>query len=380
MPDEKLVLFSKGKFEKVDVKLSNIRLWRKEVLRFGQWIHPEDKSVKFDITPDVVQQVVANFNAGVPDVSPIVLTHTDDPRAKVGRVKSFVVTETGLDAIMTVDDDGVNGNIDSGEKAPGVSCWLSMNYQHKESGDKIGAVVKHVALVNHPYIEGMKGFEAVLSDAEEADKDSVPLIFLSEKKKTSKEELPMNKDELIKELKEKHEVDVTALLSDSEGLKALQKMVEDVERIEPIKLSDELTKAIRERLKLSESDDINVIDVLTSTFATKKDDDQKKDDPKLIAALSEIETLKKENAEAKADKAVDVLFSEGYLFPKEKESYKKLYLSDVNTFNTMVEARKASGKVLNLSEEGTQGGDTESDDDVLKRNVEAAKDEGSIAK
>ena len=29
MPDEKLVLFSKGKFEKVDVKLSNILLWRK---------------------------------------------------------------------------------------------------------------------------------------------------------------------------------------------------------------------------------------------------------------------------------------------------------------------------------------------------------------
>lgn len=379
MPDSRLALFSSDKnYEKISLKLSDVRMWRKQVLQLGMWRHPEDKDVQFEITPEVIEQVVANFNAGVPGIAPVTATHTDDPRAKLGEVKSFVVTPTGLDAIFTVDDDKLNENIASSEKAPGVSCWLNLNYQHKQSGDKIGAVVKHVALVNHPYIEGMEGFQAVLSEAADEDKDCLPLVYLSEKKiKNSKqlEEKVMKKEEMIAKLKEDHSVDVTALLSDSEGLKTLQKRVEDGELVEKLALSEELQKKIREQFKLSEDEEINILSILDKLFEKNTGEETKLSD-----AIKEIAGLKETLNKKEADVRVEALLSGGFIFPKESESMKELYLSDSKLFEKMDAARREAGTVVKLSEEGTVGDNKETVEEATKRNVEAAQAEGYVAK
>ena len=54
--------------------------------------------------------------------------------------------------------------------------------------------LQHIRTSLEGFVERL-GFEAVLSDAEEADKDAVPCIFLSDNKKVSKEDTSMNKDE-----------------------------------------------------------------------------------------------------------------------------------------------------------------------------------------
>ena len=127
-----------------------LKLWRKQVLAYGTWVHPQDKDIKFVITKDVIREIVANFNLGFPIESPVILTHTDDPRHKIGTVKSYIQTDKGMDVIMVVSDEQMNLNLGDEIKAPGVSVWLNLNYQDKQSGKSIGAVVKHVALVNHP--------------------------------------------------------------------------------------------------------------------------------------------------------------------------------------------------------------------------------------
>jgi hypothetical protein len=252
-----------------------------------------------------------------------------------------------------------------------------LNYQHKQSGDKIGAVVKHVALVNHPYIEGMEGFQAVLSEAAEEDKDCLPLVYLSEKKKKNfkrSEEKVMKKDEMIAKLKEEHQIDVTALSSDSEGLKALQKRVEDGELVEKLALSEELQKKIREQFKLSEDEEINILTILDKLFEKNSGEDTKLSD-----AIKEIAELKETLDKKEADTRVDALLTEGFIFPKEVDSMKELYLSDAKLFDKMDAARREAGKVVKLSEEGTVGDKEESVEDATKRNVDAAKAEGYVA-
>lgn len=386
MPDLRFALFNNNKgYKRVDVKLSNIRLWRKQVLRFGRWKHPENKDIEFEITPAVLSQVINNFNAGIPVEAPVVLTHTDDPRMKKGRVKSFVVTKDGLDAIMTVDDAELNESLGSEEKAPGVSCWLDLNYVHKETGEKIGAVVKHVALVNHPYIEGMESFQAVLSEAEEGDQ-YLPLVYLSEEDKTKKVtggNQMSKKDELIKSLKEDHNIDVEALLGESKTLAELQGKIEKGEFIsaedaKKVMLGDDLVKKIRETLELSGDAEIDVASVITKLLEAGA-----KGKTELTEATKRIDNLEKKIEKGEAEKAVSTLLSEGFLFPKEKEAYEALYESDKTTFTKLVEARKASGKVVELTEDGTNFGDGEVTVDAQKeidRQVEAAKKEGLVAK
>jgi hypothetical protein len=184
----------------------------------------------------------------------------------------------------------------------------------------------------------------------------------------------MKKDEMIAKLKEEHQIDVTALSSDSEGLKALQKRVEDGELVEKLALSEELQKKIREQFKLSEDEEINILTILDKLFEKNSGEDTKLSD-----AIKEIAELKETLDKKEADTRVDALLTEGFIFPKEVDSMKELYLSDAKLFDKMDAARREAGKVVKLSEEGTVGDKEESVEDATKRNVDAAKAEGYVA-
>ena len=228
-----------------------VKLYRKPILKFGIWRHPDDRDTEFEITPKVVKQISENFMTGVPVEAPIVLTHTDDPKAKVGGVKQFIPTDEGLDALFTVADADMVKKIDNKETAPGVSCWLDLNYKDKKSNDTVGAVVKHVALVNHPYIEGLGGYQVVsLSEDKEAEK-FVPLI-MSEKNLKTENNMPSKLEDIQKVLKEEHKIDLVKL---QEDLKTFNKRIEDGELIkkeEAPALSEEVITSIKKKLELSE--------------------------------------------------------------------------------------------------------------------------------
>jgi len=380
MPNIQLAFFDENKdFEKQDGKL-----WRKPILAFGTWKHPENRDVEFEITPAVADEIIANFKKGVPVEAPVVLTHTDDPKKKVGLIKEFIKTDVGLDAVLSVDDEEMNGNIESSDRAPGVSCWLDLEYRDKKTDEELGAVVKHVALVNHPYIEGLGGYEAVsLSDA---DVKYTPLI-MSEKNKTGGHMMPGEKVELTKEnamefLKSKEKVDVTALLADSEELKTLSDKIdkgelvskEDKEKL----LSDEMIKKIKDELKLGDGDDKKPDELVKAML--EKFIELSKEQKKVTDTVGGLE---EKITGMEADKAVGALLSEGFAFPTEKLVLTKMYMTDYKLFEEMAKVRRDGKKLVELDEKGieeveAEKSETAQDEKDLKRNVEAAQEEGLI--
>lgn len=382
MPNVKLAFFDEKKnFEKQDGKL-----WRKPILAFGTWRHPENRDVEFEITSEVADQIIANFKKGVPVEAPVVLTHTDDPKMKVGLIKEFIKTDVGLDAVLSVDDEEMNGNIESSDRAPGVSCWLDLEYKDKKTDEELGAVVKHVALVNHPYIEGLGGYQAVsLSDA---DEKYTPLI-MSESNKSGGHMMPGEKVELTKEnaiqfLKDKEKVDVAALLSDSEELKVLSERIdkgelvskEDKEKL----LSDEMVKRIKEELKLGEGDNKKPDELVRAML--DKFIELSKDQKKVTETVGGLE---EKITGMEADKAVGALLLEGFAFPTEKTVLTKMYKTDFKLFEEMAKVRREGKKLVELGEKGVEEiekdqVEVEQDGKDLKRNIEAAQEEGLIPK
>lgn len=378
---ERYVLMGDNKdFQKQFSKKKGVSLWIKEVLRFGKWKHPENSEIEFSITPEVARQIVENFDSGIPEDAPVTLTHTDNPQMKVGKVRKFVVTDRGLSAVLAVADDSINSIIESPEKAPGVSCWLDLNYKDKQSGEPVGAVVKHVALVNHPYIEGMEGFKAVLSSLQE-EKDTFLPLRLSEESKSEKDEsMEITKEVAISELKEKHNIDVEALLSASAELKSLHDRIDKGELVTQADvatfLSEELIKRVKELLKLGEGAvDLKqvvqtLLDKLTETST------------QLSESSAKLSEAQKEIAVGKTDKELSVLMSEGRVLPKEKDSLIKLSLANPTVFSELITARKEGEPLIKLSESGTAHGESEEKTpevvkkEAIERNVEKAKGEG----
>jgi len=379
MPNIRLALFD----EKKDFEKKGAKLWRKQILAFGVWVHPENKETKFEITPEVADQIINNFKEGVPVEAPVVLTHTDNPKMKVGGVKEFIKTDEGLDAVLTVDDEDMNSNIESSDKAPGVSCWLDLEYKNKQTNEDVGAVVKHVALVNHPYIEGLSGFQDVsLSDKEEK---FTPLI-MSEEKLAGGINMPeITKEIAIKFLKDKEKVDVEALLSDSEELKVISDRIDKGELVSKEDkqklLSDELMKKLKKELKLDEGEDSKnaeeVVKGLLEKFVTLSNTQEKTD--------KEIKDIQGELTEMRAETAVTALLSEGFGFPKEKPTLMKLYKSDAALFEEMAKTRREGKKFVELGEKGVEEQEAKEaeaveDQKEIDKQVAASQEEGTIPK
>jgi phage I-like protein len=251
-------------------------------------------------------------------------------------------------------------NIKNKEKTPGVSCWLDLNYKDKQSDKDVGAVVKHVALVNHPYIEGLGGYEAVsLSEDKEAEK-FVPLVM--SESKSMKDGKIMKLNDVLKVLKEEHKIDVPKLQGD---LKILNKQIEDGDLVKkaevPATLSEELLTEIKEKLEIDEKV-TKVDEIVKALFAKVKETLKLSEskDKKETALEKEVKALRKENDESKAkltemeaDKAIDALVVENKVLPAEKETLKKLYTKDQALFTEFVATR--SKPLIELAEIGAKG-------------------------
>lgn len=373
-------------FEKLAVERDGVKYYRKRILKFGTWRHPKDRKVEFNITPEVATQVANNFMAGIPVEAPIVLTHTDNPKEKVGGVKKFEPVSVGnpdLDGLwawFSVADAKMNENIKSKEKAPGVSCWLDLDYMDKQTNKSVGAVVKHVALVNHPYMEGLGGYEAVsLSEGKEAEK-FIPLIMSEKNNKIGGTDMPKI-EEILKGLKTEHKIDVVQL---QEDLKVLNKQIEDGELIKkadaPV-LSDELLKGIKIKLELSE--DTSTEDTVAK-LTEKLEEVLKVSDKEAEAAKKKDEDFKAlqlEMTEMKADKEIDALVEKNFVLPAEKTGLKKAYIENRALFSELIKTRTAP--LLELVEKGIKSDETadeekKTDEALINAQVKLAEEEGLI--
>jgi hypothetical protein len=138
-------------------------LVRKQILprnKSYRWPSQPDKTLS--ITDGVLDDIIKNFNARTIDTVPFFKVndrngHTEDPEAARGVVVGLEKTADGLDALIQPINDVAREQILSTKL--GASAGLNLAYKKHDTGEDVGAVLRHVAWTPEPWISGMRSFE-----------------------------------------------------------------------------------------------------------------------------------------------------------------------------------------------------------------------------
>lgn len=191
---------------------------KKQILRYGHWEHPAAPK-GLNVTPEYVQTIVKNFQH-TPFV-PVLRGHVEnsdaekDPSLVISKnIKQLEADDKGLNAVFEVEDNEL-------EKYNDVSARIDEEYTNHETGDPVGATLKHIAMVLDPYIKGLNTF------VQATDRSSY-LINLSDihsmtDKKESKTEL---EDQTV-EKKVEETVETPVEATKTETVEAPKEVVEE---------------------------------------------------------------------------------------------------------------------------------------------------------
>lgn len=157
------------------------RLFKKQILKFGNFAHPNLPGEQLVITPEVGQHLIDNFRRKVCDIVqfPIVgddNAHTEDPLRNAGEIVDLSTDDVGVWATIDVRDDKVAPRV--GTTILGASAMLHMDYTDTRTGQKVGPTLLHVAATNRPYITDLANFEEMVSMS--ADGEANEVLALTE--------------------------------------------------------------------------------------------------------------------------------------------------------------------------------------------------------
>lgn len=179
------------------------KTFRKRILRWGRWSHPNAPGGVLDVNPAMGAVLVANFSAGVWDHVAVTKGHPKDEADALDKAAGHVLS---LDVVNSgTADDGVYAIFQAndetapkiGNEIKGCSGGIIPNYVDHELGGKgaVGPVLGHLALTNEPYIKDLGPFEtAHLANKQRA-------LLLSERTELP-EDVAVTKEELIAKAKE----------------------------------------------------------------------------------------------------------------------------------------------------------------------------------
>jgi hypothetical protein len=325
------------------------RLFKKQLLRYGRWVRPDNKAEYFQVTPELVAQMVSNFNAKIiGDKVPLYLAqqpsqpHLVHPTDSVGWIVGLLQESDGMYILADIPDEKV---ADKAEKKllPGISAEYVEHYHRTEDGSDVGAVLKNAVLCNLPYIKNLSQWETVqLSDSEH------PVIVLSE-------DSPMKLEDLLKQLLDEHKIDVKDLQSKAVMLASVQTKLSEGgyknDGSDVVKLADvtamrtENSTLKTENTTLKSGKDAEAVKLAenNATLTTEK-----------ATLLAENTNLKKQVAHNAAVEKVNPLVADGRILAKDKESWIKLAEDAPATFDALVPTLH---KQVQLGELGTGTGD-----------------------
>ncbi len=260
--------------------------YRKQIAKYGEWVNPDypffsDNPI---MTLDEAwgEAIVRNFEnntLGTPVAVPF--THTNDPKENTGTVKSLEsITGDGLYAELDIRDAIALEKLDN-ETLYDVSVSFEWDHVRKDDNKHYGPTLLHVALVNNPYLVGMKGFEKVeASLSRSLNPNSMSLagnnvIMLSRNK--------------MKEL--------SAMGTETN-------LSEDVEEVTP-----EPVETIEET--------IEVVDETTEETTEEASDETVEET--VEDEVTELSRIRLENSELKLSKAFDDLLHDGKVIPAQKD-------------------------------------------------------------
>jgi hypothetical protein len=346
------------------------KLFRKRILKFGEFPHPADPSAKLTINEQVGKSIVRNFHDKVCDIVQIPLAnddnrHVEDPLRNIGEVIDVDVDSNGPDGpgvYATMDIRKPEAAAELGKTLLGTSAMLHMNYTDTKTGRKAGPTLLHTLVTNRPYLTDLGDYrEIVAASADTYARDTV--VFGAQEEKMT------NKEELLEALKADHGIDVVELSQRVEELEAAEPQVVQVD-------PEQLTAALAATLatagapiRSGEDGPITIDDVSEAVIELSQEAVAK--DRVIEQLVREAETAKLAAAEAE----VDGLIGEGRIFPKQRDVYIDLAVNDRERFEKLV----PDDSVVQLSERGVTVYDTPGNDELestIARLRDVAKGEG----
>jgi Mu-like prophage I protein len=307
------------------------RLFKKQLLRYGEYAHPNVSGEKLVVDETMVDSIIANFSAKVCDIVQVPVAndsnaHVEDPFRNIGEVVDLTKEKDGLYGFIDVRK--AEAAEDLGKTLIGASAMIHMNYTDTRSGKKVGPTLLHAAITNRPYIVDMADFEEIV--AASADNYGERPVVL-----TDKEENGMaTKEELIQQLRDEYEVDVEALEAEAIAAKSQDELV------------SALTGVLRESgaVSLSQTDDseVTIKDVAEAVIELSQ---EKAASDERIATLVEMNEQAQQAATANE---VDDLVKAGRVLPAQRDAMVQLANSDRDMFDQLVPA----APIVSMDESG----------------------------
>jgi len=323
---------------------SKERVFRKQILHYGDLMYPGVKGGKVKIDESFADKLIENFNKKVvgsvqlPKAGPN-NEHTEDPDRNIGEVIKVLKGTKGVYVDMAVRTDDADK---IGKTLLGTSAMLHLNYTDRRSGELVGPTLIHNCVTNNPYVTDLEGFEEVLQmTAPGADiTHQEDIVLLTSVPMKESEMATPTLDELFAQLKKDHNIDVPDLqqkAANSEKAVALS-----------AKIQEELVGT--GLLKLSAGQEVDA-DTLVGAVAEAG--------AQIVTLSTKVDTLSETIVKDAATRDVEKLVLSGHILPKDQESMLELRLSNKELFAKLV----PENPVVKLSQEN---GDEEPSDEHKK--------------
>ena len=353
---EKLVYQVINSTSGIDIEdKADLSEFKKELLRIGTWQHGAGKNGILEITKETLKSIVKNFKDKVLDNVFVPLGHptTDDPSLNVGEVVDLSIegeNEDKLMATIDVKEKSIIGKIKDG-LIKCISASLTENYTRKDTGEDVGPVLFHTALVSEPYIKGMAPFVPLSENMQGST--IVPIMNMEEP--LTLQDLTLKIENMEKEIKD---------IKLNETKEEETKEEETSEETEP-ESSEVSSKAEEEEKGEAEEEETEAKETETKAEEAKESEESeesKDEEPKGDESEDTEETEDEGVALAEAEKMYAILLGDGRVTKAEKDllipaltSNSIIELSDgkqVNTRNQLFEYLKKQPRKFSLSEVG----------------------------
>lgn len=390
-----VVLFAESKAPLVQASATT---YRKQLVKFGEWVDPVNPGQKMNLDEKWARKIVDNFNAKVLDEVPVPENHTNDVAANTGKLVGLEIVEgDGLYGLLEITKKETQLAIDEG-RTFNVSISFDRDYHDTKEGKAHGPVLLHVALVNNPYLKGLKTFEKVKSTIKEMSEALAPahgasVIMLSESK--AKELSAMNTVTVKNDkayavtikVKGDDGVEVETTLQPGEETQVPKDQGEAVlsqisEAVDPdADQETEEEKKAREEKEAADKKAAEEAEAKKNEGKTPEEIEAEKAE----ADKKELAELRKKNRVLEFEKKYDALLKEGKIVPAQKDQFMSFAEIENQTVNLsegkttdlaelLYNTLNAGSKVVDFEENGSGKG-KKTDDDAGKKPSEKLSDE-----
>jgi hypothetical protein len=293
------------------------RLVRKQILKTGPLNYPGVKGGKVELTNDMFDKIVENFNEKVCDIVQFPMAdnnnaHSEDPLRNAGEVVQLQHEGDSLYAYIDVRKPEVMEGI-ANKTVIGASAMLALNYTDTRTGKAAGPTLLHVAGTNRPHVLELDDFEVIAASVDSKG-EAVLLSAPTDNKETPHME---TLTEIFDHLKAEHNIDVPALqasVAENAGVAELS-----------AKISDALQNT--GVIKLSNGESAKAEDLVLAVGQLAEDK---------VELSNRVEALELSNKRIAAEAEVDKLIEDGFIAESTRAAFVDLKLSNEETFKALV--------------------------------------------